>query len=220
MGRVTEKIKLSNFVEPEKSVEVEALIDTGAMMLVLPQNIVDELGLRKMQERTVRYADYRTKVRSIYGGVIVDINGRSDLFSVIAEAKGTQPLVGQIVLEQLDLIVDPVARKVLPNPRAADMLIVDLLAAGAATARGKARRLRKQSAANTPWHPTRSDARTSKRRRRYKPSTRASTFCLKSSWHAPWASRRTWLALRQTPTSFLWLGTSGTTAFCTRTRSS
>ena len=127
MGRVTEKVKLTNFVAPEKSVVIEALIDTGAMMLVLPQNTVDALGLRKMQERTVRYADNRTKVRSIYGGVIVDINGRSDLFSVIAEAEGTQPLVGQIVLEQLDLIVDPVARKVMPNPRSPDMPMVDLL---------------------------------------------------------------------------------------------
>ncbi|MHC4201836.1 MAG: clan AA aspartic protease [Planctomycetota bacterium] len=127
MGRVIEKIKLTSFAEPEKSVEVEALVDTGAMMLVLPQNIVDELGLRKIEKRTVRYADNRTAVKTLYGVVRLEINGRAGDFDVIAEAEGTQPLLGQIPLEHLDLIVDPVARKVLPNPRSPDMPMVDLL---------------------------------------------------------------------------------------------
>lgn len=127
MGRVMEKIKLSNFVDPEKSVEVEALVDTGAMMLVLPRNIVDELGLRKIEERTVRYADNRTAVKTLYGVVRLEINGRVGDFDVIVEAEGTQPLLGQIPLEHLDLIVDPVARKVMPNPRSPDMPMVDLL---------------------------------------------------------------------------------------------
>ena len=127
MGRVTEKIKLSNFIAPEKSVEVEALVDTGAMMLVLPQNIVDELGLSKIEERAVRYADNRTAVKTLYGVVRLEINGRVGNFDVIAELEGAQPLLGQIPLEHLDLIVDPVARTVLPNPRSPDMPMVDLL---------------------------------------------------------------------------------------------
>ena len=128
MGRVTEKIKLTNVLDPTKSVEVEALVDTGAMMLVLPQDIVDELGLKKIKDVRVRYANNETEDRPMYRVVTVEINGREGDFDVIAEPRGSQPLLGQIPLEQLDLIVDPVARKVLPNPRSPDVPMVDLLA--------------------------------------------------------------------------------------------
>ncbi|HIE50408.1 MAG TPA: hypothetical protein EYP85_01500, partial [Armatimonadetes bacterium] len=44
-----------------KAVEVEAVVDTGATMLVLPQNLVDELGLKKIREATVRYVNNQTQ---------------------------------------------------------------------------------------------------------------------------------------------------------------
>ena len=37
MGKVIEKIKVINVFEPEREIELEAVIDTGATMLVLPQ---------------------------------------------------------------------------------------------------------------------------------------------------------------------------------------
>ena len=36
MGKVVEKVKLTSLFEPEKSVEVDVVIDTDAMMVVLP----------------------------------------------------------------------------------------------------------------------------------------------------------------------------------------
>jgi clan AA aspartic protease len=136
MGRVTERIKVTNFVDPAKSVEVEALIDTGATMLALPQDIVDELGLTKFKDLTVRYADNRRVAKPVYGVVSVEMAGRGGHFDVLAEPKGAQPLVGQIVLEQLDLIVDPGARRVVPDPRSPDMPMVEQMAATARPARG------------------------------------------------------------------------------------
>jgi predicted aspartyl protease len=47
MGKVIEKIKIANLLDYTKSVEVDAVIDTGATMVVLPQDIVDKLGLKK-----------------------------------------------------------------------------------------------------------------------------------------------------------------------------
>jgi len=40
---------------------------------------------------------------------------------------GSQPLVGQIVLEQLDLVVDPAARAVRANPRSPEAPMVEIL---------------------------------------------------------------------------------------------
>jgi len=129
MGKVIEKVKITNFLDPTKSVEVEAVIDTGATMVVLPQDLVEKLDLRKMREATVRYANNKTETKSIYGVVTVEIKGRAGEFNVLAESEGCQPLVGQIVLEQLDLVVDPSTRMVMPNPRSPEMPMVEILLA-------------------------------------------------------------------------------------------
>ena len=124
-----EKVKVTNLFDPKKSIEVEAVIDTGATMLVLPQNIINELNLRKMREVKVRYANSKTEIKPIYGIVTVEMCGRAGEFNVLAEPEGAQLLVGQIILEQLDLIVDPSTRKVIPNPRSPEMPMVEILMA-------------------------------------------------------------------------------------------
>lgn len=134
MGKVTEKIKLTNLFDPTKSVEVEAVIDTGATMLVLPQDIIDELGLKKMRD-----ANNKTETKTIYGVVTVEMCGRAGEFNVLGEPKGAQPLVGQIILEQLDLIVDPSTRRVIPNPRSPEMPMVEILMATAYNSKHTAR---------------------------------------------------------------------------------
>ena len=127
MGRVIEKIKLTNLLDPTKSIEVEAVIDTGATMLVLPQNLVDALGLIKIRDAKVKYANNQVQLKSVYRAVDLELKGRSGTFDVLAEAEGSQPLVGQIVLEALDLVVDPATRKLIPNPRSPEMPMVEIL---------------------------------------------------------------------------------------------
>jgi len=82
-----------------------------------------------MREVKVRYANNKTEIKSIYGIVTVEMCGRAGEFNVLAEPEGAQPLVGQIILEQLDLIVDPSTRKVIPNPRSPEMPMVEILMA-------------------------------------------------------------------------------------------
>jgi clan AA aspartic protease len=127
MGKVIEKIRLTNFLDPTHTAEVEALIDTGASTIALPLDMVLRLGLKKLREVRVRYANGTSESKGIYGVVAVEIKGRAGEFDVIAEAEGTQPLVGQIVLEQLDLVVDPRNRCLMPNPASPDMPLLELL---------------------------------------------------------------------------------------------
>ena len=56
--------------------EVEAVIDTGATMVVL-LNIVEELGLRKMGEEKVRYANNKVEKKPIYSAVNIELKERS-----------------------------------------------------------------------------------------------------------------------------------------------
>lgn len=127
MGKVIEKVKITNLLEPSKSLTVEAVIDTDATMLVLPLNIVKELNLRKMRDVNVRYGNNKVEVKPVYSIVTVEIMGRAGEFSVLAEEEGSQPLIGQIVLEQLDLIVDPRTKTVTPNPKSPETPMVEIL---------------------------------------------------------------------------------------------
>ncbi len=127
MGKITEKVTLINLFDLTKSIEVEAVIDTGATMLVLPQDIVDKLGLKKIGERRVKYANNTIQLKPVYRGVIFKLKGREGIFDTLAEVSGSEPLVGQIVLEALDFVVDPITRTVIPNPRSPDMPMVEIL---------------------------------------------------------------------------------------------
>jgi predicted aspartyl protease len=127
MGKVIEKIKLTNVFDVSKSVEIEAIIDSGATMLALPQDVVDRLTLRKHRETKVRYANNQYEDKSIYGIVEVELAGRIGNFDVLAESTGATPLVGQVVLEILDLLIDPKGRKLIPNPLSPEMPMMELL---------------------------------------------------------------------------------------------
>jgi len=128
MGKVVEKVKVTNFKVPSKSIEIEAVIDTGATMSVLPMDLIQKLGLEKIDEVNVSYADNSVKRKEVYGWVILEIAGRKAVFDVLVENEGAQPLIGQIVLERLDLVIEPSTRKVMPNPRSPEMPMIEILA--------------------------------------------------------------------------------------------
>ena len=76
MCKVVEKVRLVNSFDPEKSIEVEAVIDTGVTMIVLPKNLVETPGLKKVEDVKVKYADGSVEEKEVYGVVKVELMGR------------------------------------------------------------------------------------------------------------------------------------------------
>jgi predicted aspartyl protease len=126
MGKVIEKVKLKSLFDPKKSVEVEAVIDTAATMVVLPKSLVKELHLEKVEDVKVKYANGRVERKEVYGVVRLELKGRVGNFDVLAENEEAQPLIGQIVLERLDLVIEPSTRKLIPNPRSPEMPMIEV----------------------------------------------------------------------------------------------
>jgi len=127
MSKVVERVKVTNFKDPSKFIEIEAIIDTGATMSVLPMDLIQKLGLEKIDEVNVRYAD--NSVKEVYGWVILEIARRKAVFDVLVENERAQPLIGQIVLERLDLVIEPSTRKVIPNPRSPETPMIEIFMA-------------------------------------------------------------------------------------------
>jgi predicted aspartyl protease len=99
---------------------IQAVVDSGATKLVLPQAVVKRLGLRLGDPIQVRYADGRKVQREGAEGAYVQLLGRHGTFTAIVEPRRKTALVGAIVLEDLDLLVDCTAQRVVPrDPRGA-----------------------------------------------------------------------------------------------------
>ena len=109
--------------------EIEALVDTGATMLMLPADVVERLGVRISGQRNVRYADGRVEPLPWVAGVKIVILGRETVVTALVGAAGTTPLIGQIPLEELDLLVDPKSRELRVNPASPDVPLLDALTA-------------------------------------------------------------------------------------------
>lgn len=97
---------------------ISGVVDSGAAMLVLPQAIVKKLGLPPGDSIQVTYADGRHAQRSQAEAARVEILGRHDTFTAVVEPKRKTALIGAIVLEALDLLVDCKHQRVIPrDPR-------------------------------------------------------------------------------------------------------
>lgn len=136
MGRIVTKIKVVNFgdvlfaqqgqkpIDDIRSIEMEALVDTGATLLCLPPAIIANLGLSYLVSRKAVTAN-GTVERKIFGGAQLTIMGRTCTVDVMELPEGVPALVGYIPLENLDLQVDPKGQSLIPAH--GEEVVMDLL---------------------------------------------------------------------------------------------
>jgi len=97
---------------------IPGTVDSGAAKLVLPQAVVKQLGLPVGDKINVRYADGRRAERRQAEEVYVELLGRHGTFTAIVEPRRQTALIGAIVLEDLDLLVDCQQQRLVPrDPR-------------------------------------------------------------------------------------------------------
>ncbi len=134
MGAVSVQVKLTNAVDEElvnrgllnpsllRVYETQALIDSGATRTVLPSSIVQQLGLRIRSQEMAQYADGRQELVGLTGAVIIELLGRETIEA--AMVTGNEVLIGQTVLETLDLLVDCKNQRLIPNPAHPDQPVL------------------------------------------------------------------------------------------------
>jgi predicted aspartyl protease len=127
MGRFSVEVELANhedqisaklgMIPPEqvRRVRVRGVVDSGATRLVISAVIAQHLGLETTSLTSVRYADGRTAERAIVGDVHLTYGGRESVFSAIVEPGRDSALIGAIVLEELDFLVDCVGQRLVPR---------------------------------------------------------------------------------------------------------
>ncbi|MCP4658425.1 MAG: hypothetical protein GY856_23670 [bacterium] len=138
MGQVVERVKIRSFVdmfavsrgtldeEEIRTVETDAVVDTGSSFLCLPPALVEDLGLLYSHSQPVQTANGAVE-RRIFSGARIEIRDRHVQMDVMENDSTTPALVGYLVLEALDFVIDPKARKLIPNPKHDGKWILDLL---------------------------------------------------------------------------------------------
>src|SRR5438445_5652784 len=126
MGEVRVKVRLTNtkdemlakegYVKPDqvRSAVVEATVDTGAILCVIPRKIMQQLGIAQAFRTRAQYADGRTEDVDVTEPIRMELEGRPLYEECLV--LGDEVLIGQTALEKTDLFVDCVGGKLVPNP--------------------------------------------------------------------------------------------------------
>ena len=115
MGYVRTEIKFKNPREAKLgAVSVDALVDTGALMLCIPEHIKVQLKLDELEKREVTTGDGKKQLVPYVGPVQIKFKNRSCFVGALV--LGDEVLLGAVPMEDMDLIVSPAHKKVVVNP--------------------------------------------------------------------------------------------------------
>jgi len=137
MGEVRAKVTLTNAIdeglvrrgllskEQVRTYETDALVDTGSISPpVLPSFVAQQLGLAIVGRRNAELADASVIIAEVTESVGIDVRGRRvDLQALIT---GNEVIIGQTVLEMIDMQVDCMNQRLIPNPAHPDQPIIKL----------------------------------------------------------------------------------------------
>jgi predicted aspartyl protease len=112
--------------EQVRRVDVDdALVDTGATMLSMPARLISQLGLSPVRTRKARTVAGPVEVR-VFGTARLTIQGRECVSDVTELPDDCPVLIGQVPLELLDFVVDPVGQQLIGNPAHGGEHIIEL----------------------------------------------------------------------------------------------
>lgn len=120
MGRIVATVKIDNVVDESKSLRCDALVDTGASFMVLPNAWRDRLGqLETTTEVEMETATQQTIKGEVCGPVRIQIEGFRPIYSEVSfvdmqpEDGEYEPLIGYLVLEQSQAGVDVLGHRLV-----------------------------------------------------------------------------------------------------------
>ncbi|MDX2189506.1 MAG: clan AA aspartic protease [Bacteroidota bacterium] len=115
MGLTYAEINLSNPRNSDLSgTKIKALVDTGALLICIPQHIAIQLNLEELEKREVYTADGKMHSVPYVGPLKIQFENR--FCFVGALVLGDEPLLGAVPMEDMDVMVHPSIQKLIVNP--------------------------------------------------------------------------------------------------------
>ncbi|HEX8457122.1 MAG TPA: hypothetical protein VF656_07495 [Pyrinomonadaceae bacterium] len=118
-----ETLARRGYLSPDqiRAYAANALVDTGSVSTILPVEVVRKLGLEIVDQRVAEYVNGSKEIVDVTEPVSILIHGRKTVED--AMVLGDEILIGQTVLETLDLHVDCANQQLIPNPAHPDQTV-------------------------------------------------------------------------------------------------
>jgi clan AA aspartic protease len=125
MGYVNTQITIKNLMDvlnakkgnlPEDKIRqetIDVMVDTGASMLVINEQLFQQLGLDVMEERETNFANDTKEMCKITEPLMINWEDRFTTMPALVVNNVPDLLLGVLPLEGMDLIVDTVNQKLV-----------------------------------------------------------------------------------------------------------
>jgi clan AA aspartic protease len=100
-----------------RKITVSALVDTGALMMSINENIQEYLQLPIVETRRLELANGKMLECPIGAPLVVRFKDHTAHCSAVILPGNSEPLLGAIPLEEMNVIIDPQRQELVPSPR-------------------------------------------------------------------------------------------------------
>lgn len=100
-----------------KQVKVKSLVDTGAYMLTINDNVRNQLDLPLIEKQIVTLADETQMEVEVVGPVEVRFENRRTTCDAVVLPNAQDVLLGSIPMEDMDVMIHPREEKLVVNPK-------------------------------------------------------------------------------------------------------
>ncbi len=102
--------------EEVKRMWVNALVDTGSYMLCINENIQEQLQLPVVEKRKAQMANGTIVECEVVAPVELRFKNRATTCRAMVLPGDSEPLLGAIPLEDMDVIIHPLRQELIVNP--------------------------------------------------------------------------------------------------------
>ena len=114
MGLLRVEVGVTNPFQPAQQTSLELLVDTGALLSILPEERLRELGIEPRERRVFRLADGR-QIEPEVGEARLHYDGYEGISKGVFGHKQDAAVMGVLALETLGLEVDPIKGELRPD---------------------------------------------------------------------------------------------------------
>ena len=113
MGLVHADLTLKN-PRTDTDMKVRAMVDSGSLLLCIPQHVALQLQLEELEKREVTLADGKRQLVPYVGPLQVQFANRRCFTGALV--LGDETLLGAVPMEDMDVLVDLARQRLIVNP--------------------------------------------------------------------------------------------------------
>jgi len=102
--------------EEIKSVRISMMVDSGAYMLAINEDIQSQLNLPFIETRKAVMANGSIEEYDVVGPIKVKFQNRTATCNAFVLQGSNEPLLGAIPMEEMDVLIHPLQNELIVNP--------------------------------------------------------------------------------------------------------